>query len=175
MSNSRSPTTINCAAPLRRSLAAADASIHRKDSLSSISRERRADTGSADRVQMRACTTPSSASSSASIATIAWQRKPGVFPSPAGPSPSRRRCRPLKLTSVVSCAATIRRPAQASDVRVPAVSRISSGITRDDPKKRLVDNSPARSPPILRKTREPVVITRSSKVAPACSRRMSPK
>src|SRR5216683_1396402 len=49
----------------------------------------------------------------------------GDRPSPAGPSPLRARSRSLKLISVVSCAATIRRPAQADAVRCPAVTRIS--------------------------------------------------
>src|SRR6266702_171549 len=175
MSLSRSPTTISCAALPRRSQAAAVASIQRMDSLSSIARARRAFARLLGRVQICACTAPSNASSSASTATIAWQKNPGVFPSPAGPSPRRLRCRPLKLISVVSCAATIRLPAQAAAVRPPAVLRISLGVTRGQARKRCADISPARSPPTLRTTKDPVVTTRSNKAAPASCRRTSPK
>jgi hypothetical protein len=46
---------------------------------------------------MCACTTPSKASLSTSTVTVAWEKNPGVFPSPAGPGPLRPRDRPLKI------------------------------------------------------------------------------
>ena len=124
---------------------------------------------------MCACTTPSNASSSASTATMAWQKNPGVCPSPAGPSPRRPRSRPLKLISVVSWAATIRRPIQADAVRIcrglQDFLRGHMGKSRN----RCADISPARSPPTWRNTNDPVSTTRSNKAAPAFSRRTSPK
>src|SRR5215217_6127198 len=142
MSNSRSPTTITCAAVLRSSPAAAVASSQRKDSFSSMAWDLRSAAGLSRRVQMRACTTPSNASSSASTATVAWQKNPGVFPSPAGPRPRRPPLHPLKLISVVSCGTTIRLPAQAPAVLVPAVLTISSGVTCGDPRKLPTDTCP---------------------------------
>lgn len=71
----------------------------------------------ASRVQIRAPAIPSTASLSASTASTGWMKKPHEDPSPAGPRPLRRAPRPAKLISVVSCAATIRRPRAASLVR----------------------------------------------------------
>ena len=166
---------INCAAPRSSLPATVEPWIQRKDSFSSILRDRRAAVSSVGRVQMCACTTPSTASLSTSTATIAWQKKPGVFPSPAGPRPLRPRDRPLKLISVVSWAATIRRPQDDATVRLAAEFKISCGVTCGESRKRCTAISPARSPPTWRKTNDPVSTTRSNKVAPARSRRTSPK
>jgi len=78
-------------------------------SLSSSPRRRRSSTPWPSRVHILASTGPSTASSSASTATAAWMKKPGVAPvRPAGPKP--RETRPGKFTSLVSCATTSRRP-----------------------------------------------------------------
>jgi hypothetical protein len=72
-------------------------------------------------------------------------------------------------------AATIRRPTQADAVRAAAVGRISSGVTRGEDRNQWAAISPARLPPTWRNTNAPVSTTLSNKVAPASSRRASPK
>jgi hypothetical protein len=81
-------------------------------------------------------------------------KKPRLVPSPPGPS-FRPLSRPAKLISVVSCAATTRRPRQACAVRWAASSVIACGVACSDPRKRWVAISPARSPPNLRTTSVP--------------------
>ena len=111
--------------------------------------------GIASRVQMRACTTPSTASCSTSTTSRGWMKKPSALPSPAGPSPLRLRSAPEKLISVVSCTASTRRPAAALMVRSAAVAMMASCVTLALSRKRCVATSPARSPPILRTISEP--------------------
>ena len=102
-------------------------------------------------------------------------KKPAENPSPAGPSPRRLAWRPEKLISVVSCATTIRRPAVAARVRPARVPSISLQVTDGADRKRWIANSPARVPPSLRITSDPVAVTRSINSVPVAARRASPK
>jgi hypothetical protein len=127
------------------------------------------------RLHKAACPQPSSLGSNGRIPS------PQSFAIGAPPFPpsiaSRCARAPLRARPrfPVSWAATIRPPEHAAAVRSAAVFRISCGVTCGESRKRCAAISPARSPPIWRKTNDPVSTTRSNKAAPACSRRTSPK
>jgi hypothetical protein len=127
----------------------------------------------ASRVQIRAPAIPSTASLSASTASAGWMKNPHEDPSPAGPRPLRRAPRPATLISVVSCAATIRRPRAASPVR--ATDQASSVETSSlaDPSTRWAAMSPARVLLISRTTSEPVATIASSMASAPRSNRTS--
>src|ERR1700730_6136678 len=163
-----------CAASLSRSEAVWAPSIQRALSLSSISRLARGATGALPRVQMRAPTSPRTASSSASTATIGWTKNPGVLPSPPGPRPLRPAQR-AKLISLVSCAHTTRRPAQARTVRMLDASMIVSTLKRGDDSRRCTATSPDRVPPMVLSTNDPVETIRSNSSTLRASTRGSPR
>src|SRR5882672_11636468 len=163
-----------CAASLSRSEAVWAPSIQRALSLSSISRLARGATGALPRVQMRAPTSPRTACSSASTATIGWTKNPGVLPSPPGPRPLRPAQR-AKLISLVSCAHTTRRPAQARTVRMLDASMIVSTLKRGDDSRRCTATSPDRVPPMVLSTNDPVETIRSNSSTPRASTRGSPR
>src|SRR5215203_4437417 len=97
MSNSRSPTTITCAAVLRSSPAAAVASSQRKDSFSSMAWDLRSAAGLSRRVQMRACTTPSNASSSASTCHRRMAEEPWRLPVAGRPETTTATTAPTEV------------------------------------------------------------------------------
>ena len=131
-------------------------------------------TGALPRVQMRAPTSPRTASSSASTATIGWTKNPGVLPSPPGPRPLRPAQR-AKLISLVSCAHTTRRPAQARTVRMLDASMIVSTLKRGDDSRRCTATSPDRVPPMVLSTNDPVETIRSNSSTLRASTRGSPR
>jgi hypothetical protein len=61
-----------------------------------------------------------------------------------------------KLISLVSCAHTTRRPAQARTVRTLDASMIESTLKRGDDSRRFTATSPDRVPPMVLSTNDPV-------------------
>src|SRR5262245_6467536 len=130
--------------------------------------------GSSSRVQMRAPTTPSSAPSSASTATTGCMKKPLISLFPVGPSPATGWRERSKLISVVSWAATMRRPLHASTVRATCGMSSASESTSSDDSSRCAPTSPDRVSPISRSTSEPEATIRPNIQAARLSRRASP-